>query len=114
MDETSQVLPNLSRRTFIRGAAAMVAAGAVCNELLPGHLGVAEAAENGTATDQIYSGACRGNCDGGCYLNVHVRDGRVARTTAGSVPRARVRPHPPARPHARWGASTAPSACSTP
>ncbi len=86
MDETSQVLPNLSRRTFIKGAAAMVAAGAVCNELLPGHLGVAEAAENGTATDQIYSGACRGNCDGGCYLNVHVRDGRVVRTTAGSFP----------------------------
>ena len=35
MDETSQVLPNLSRRTFIKGAAAIVAGGAVCIELLP-------------------------------------------------------------------------------
>ena len=113
MDETSQVLPNLSRRTFIKGAAAMVAAGAVCNELLPGHLGVAEAAENGTATDQIYSGACRGACRGNCYLNVHVRDGRVVRTTAGSFPSPSTTASARAASR-RWGASTAPSACSTP
>ena len=32
---------------------------------------------------KIYSGACRAQCGQGCYLNVHVRDGRVVRTTAG-------------------------------
>lgn len=33
--------------------------------------------------DEDLLGACRAQCGQGCYLNVHVRDGRVVRTTAG-------------------------------
>lgn len=35
---------------------------------------------------EIYSGVCRGNCDCGCLLNVHVRDGQVVRTSARDLP----------------------------
>ena len=38
------------------------------------------------SSDEIFSGACRGNCGGGCFLNVHVRDGQVVRTTARDMP----------------------------
>ncbi len=72
---------SFSRRSFIKGAAVVGATGALAgctaqrSDLL---------ATGGPAPEtKIYAGACRAQCGQGCYLNVHVRDGQVVRTTAG-------------------------------
>lgn len=75
-----------TRRSFIKGAAALTATGAL--------VGCSPQAKNLEETDKkqeapetkIYSGVCRGNCAGGCFLNVHVRDGQVVRTSARDLP----------------------------
>ena len=36
--------------------------------------------------EEIYQGVCRGNCFGGCSLDVKVRDGKVVATTATKLP----------------------------
>lgn len=84
----SETRLTFSRRKFIQGAALLTAAGTLA--------GCSPQAENvkssGTeyhtdpSPDQIYAGVCRGNCAGGCFLNVHVRDGQVVRTTARDFP----------------------------
>lgn len=73
-----------TRRNFIKGAALLTATGALagCAPQQPGM----EEATTEAAKDEIYAGVCRGNCGGGCFLNVHVRDGQVVRTTARDMP----------------------------
>lgn len=75
-------LRSFSRRGFIAGAAALTAAGMLtgCGRE------DSEDAREGTSDTQLYAGCCRGNCFGGCYLNVHVRDGQIVRTTAADMP----------------------------
>lgn len=83
-----QTKHGFTRRSFIKGAAALTAAGAL--------VGCSPKTENLEETDpnptkeapeeQIFAGACAGNCAGGCFLNVHVRDGQVVRTTARDFP----------------------------
>ena len=88
MTETSKPR-GFSRRSFIKGAAALTAAGAL--------VGCSPQAKNLEEKDpkkeapeeQVFAGACRGNCAGGCFLNVHVRDGQVVRTTARDMPDTR-------------------------
>lgn len=78
----------MSRRKFIHGAAVLGAAGAVVG-CAPAATGALEAyAQDGADQDseQIFAGVCRGNCAGGCFLDVHVRDGQVVRTTARDFP----------------------------
>lgn len=75
-----------SRRSFIKGAAALSAAGmltgcSASNDFVPAAPDASKA-----GTEEIFSGACRSQCVQGCYLNVHVRDGQVVRTTAGAIP----------------------------
>lgn len=75
-----------TRRSFIKGAATLTAAGAL--------VGCSPQTENLEKADpqqeapeeQVFAGACRGNCAGGCFLNIHVRDGQVVRTTARDMP----------------------------
>ena len=78
-----------SRRSFIKGAAVFGTAGMLAGctpktddkdiddggkkEIVP-------------SPDVLYPGACSGNCGGGCWLNVHVRDGQVVRTSARDFP----------------------------
>lgn len=73
-----------SRRSFIKGAAALTAAGALAG--CSANTGLAPASPNAAEAgkEEIFSGACRSQCGQGCYLNVHVRDGKVVRTTAGN------------------------------
>lgn len=74
-----------TRRNFIKGAAILSAAGA-----LSGCANQADNLDEATDAQQsetaIYAGVCRGNCAGGCFLDVHVRDGQVVRTTARDLP----------------------------
>lgn len=74
-----------SRRSFIKGAAVLGAAGALTG-CSAGEAGLEPAADASKAgQEQIFSGACRSQCVQGCYLNVHVRDGQIVRTTAGDI-----------------------------
>lgn len=75
-----------TRRSFIKGAAALTAAGALVG-CSPQAENMEEVKEPETVpSDEIYSGVCRANCFGGCLLNVHVRDGQIVRTSAGDLP----------------------------
>jgi anaerobic selenocysteine-containing dehydrogenase len=84
MPEQETEARSFSRRKFIKGAAVLTATGA---------LAACSSAGNTTSTtadastqDEIYAGCCRGNCGGGCFLDIHVRDGQVTRTTARDMP----------------------------
>ncbi len=74
-----------TRRSFIKGVAAVTAAGALAGctpkEDDKQQVDPAEVPET-----KLYSGVCRGNCMGGCPINVHVRDGLVVRTSAYDLP----------------------------
>ena len=81
-----QATRGFTRRSFVKGAATLTAAGALlgCNAQAEAF---ADAEAEGAAAvpeTQIFTGACRAQCGQGCYLNVHVRDGQVVRTTAGN------------------------------
>ncbi|MBP3701575.1 MAG: molybdopterin-dependent oxidoreductase [Lachnospiraceae bacterium] len=45
-----------------------------------------EAPSKPVIEEQVYCGVCRGNCASGCLLNVHVRDGKVVRTSMREMP----------------------------
>lgn len=85
----------LSRRSFLKGslaASALAVGGSAyltgCAPKSAGEGGekVPETGEPVQVDEEIYSGVCRGNCYGGCFLNVHVRDGKVVRTSARDLP----------------------------
>lgn len=79
-------IDGFTRRSFIKGAAALTATGALVG-CSPQAKNLEEAKLTQEAPEtQIFSGACRSNCFGGCALNVHVRDGQVVRTTAREFP----------------------------
>ena len=71
-----------SRRNFIKGAAAVTAMGALAG-CTPQSDNLESVDPTAIPETKIYSGACRAQCSQGCYLDVHVRDGQVVRTTAG-------------------------------
>jgi anaerobic selenocysteine-containing dehydrogenase/DNA-binding NarL/FixJ family response regulator len=80
----------IGRRSFLKGtaAAATVAGVAVAS---PGNtvmkaLAAGESASATNVEEQIFAGACRGNCSGGCFLNIHVRDNKVVRTSMRELP----------------------------
>ena len=105
---------SFSRRNFIKGAAALTATGALVG-CAPAKETLAETGEEPVEVPetQIYAGACRAQCGQGCYLNVHVRDGRVVRTTAGHFDDGPEFDRICRRALSSLLACTAPSVCST-
>ena len=101
----------LSRRNFIKGAATIGIGGALvgcssktedvveeekddaAQEEAPQQQEQQESGEAAESApfvpDEIYAGGCRCNCLGGCFLNVHVRDGQIVRTSARDLPDTR-------------------------
>lgn len=79
-----------SRRKFLKGSAAAAAVAGVAatnpekTVMKALATGSEEAADS--SGDQIFTGACRGNCMGGCPLEVTVRNGKVVKTAAAKVP----------------------------
>jgi len=71
----------LGRRSFIKGSAAVLAGTAVAGAMPQAALREAGAEEAAPAEEQVFQGVCRGNCGGGCKMNVHVRDGKVVKTS---------------------------------
>lgn len=84
------LIKDFGRRTFLKGAAvtlgvaSMTMAGCAPKQELEESNGDQAASE-----EQVYVGSCRGNCFGGCILDVTVRDGKVVSTTAKDLPDAR-------------------------
>lgn len=69
-----QARHGFTRRSFIRGAAVLTAAGALvgCSPKTR-DLEETDEKQREAPETQIFSGVCRGNCAGGCFLNIHVR-----------------------------------------
>lgn len=73
----------LGRRDFLKGSAVLAAGTASLS------LGCAPASDNladtngatPTAEETVYPGICRGGCGAGCQMNVHVRDGKIVKTS---------------------------------
>lgn len=87
VESTSSRNVGFTCRSFIKGAAVLTAAGALtgCSAQTDALVeGSAESVKAGT--EELFAGVCRGNCGGGCFLNVHVRDGQVVRTSARDLP----------------------------
>ncbi|MDO5023321.1 molybdopterin-containing oxidoreductase family protein [Slackia piriformis] len=81
-DERSVLSKSLGRRSFLKASAAAVAAGAALQA--PGMLAEAHADETGSIQqpeEVITPGTCRGGCGAGCQMNVHVRDGKIVKTS---------------------------------
>ena len=80
--EKQESRKGFSRRSFIKGAAVVGAAGALtgCSAQ---NSDLVETGSSPAPETQHFAGACRSQCANGCYIDVHVRDGRVVRSTAG-------------------------------
>ncbi len=65
-----------TRRSFLKGSAALAVAAGVADlvELEP-------ALADEASQETVYPGACRSFCNGGCSLNLHVKDGKLVRTS---------------------------------
>lgn len=86
MSETVKSSSGFTRRSFIKGAASLTAAGMLAGGSAQAFALEEVPAEAGAGEEQIFRGACRAFCTGGCALDLHVRDGVIVRTTAGEFP----------------------------
>lgn len=80
---------SFSRRNFIKGAAMLTATGTLagCSPQTENLSETgADSQQDQAPKEEIRYGVCRSNCFGGCMLKIHVRDGRVVRTSAGDFP----------------------------
>ncbi|MDR0500033.1 MAG: molybdopterin-dependent oxidoreductase [Coriobacteriales bacterium] len=77
-------LPKLTRRSFLKTTAVAAGTAAFSGGAATMLGGCSNIAASNTATDakdQIFRGICRPNCFGFCHLNVHVRDGKIVKTS---------------------------------
>lgn len=91
MSISSMPSHSFTRRSFIKGAAVLTATGMLVGCTPSTNKMRSSDSPNAPefVEDEIFSGVCRGNCAGGCFLDVHVRDGQVVRTTARDLPDTR-------------------------
>lgn len=85
-DTDKWINPKLTRRTFVKASAAstVVAGVAMSNPVGSAMTYMDECAaedQEPDVQDDIVPGNCRSNCFQSCYLNVHVRDGKLIKTT---------------------------------
>lgn len=84
LDTKTGTITNKSfgRRAFLKGSAATLGLAALTGAgCAPKEELVEETAPVEAPEEQLYQGVCRGNCGGGCRMNVHVRDGKVVKTS---------------------------------
>lgn len=101
MAETNHVC-DVSRRSFVKGSlTAAVGAGAAswltgCSPKPVADTGGTESEPTPVVedNDEIFRGTCRCNCYGGCYLNIHVRDGKIVRTSMRDLPETALSSNP--------------------
>lgn len=102
-ENKSSFFKPISRRTFLTGSAAAMAALAITACADTGEsqeqttVNTTEAPTSAASTqpsvepvtppaEEIYYGSCRANCFGGCRMKIKVRDGRVVGTAMGEMP----------------------------
>lgn len=83
----------LTRRAFLKSTGAALGAASTCGMLgaLAGCAPQVPAEKNeegeglsATGSETLhFAGSCRGNCNQGCFLDLHVRDGKLVRVTNG-------------------------------
>lgn len=83
LDSSLRQKSALTRRGFLKttgalAGAAVVAGGAGTLTALADGNGAGQVTSEG---EEIFRGVCRPNCFGFCHLNVHVRDGRIVKTS---------------------------------
>ena len=74
----------LTRRSFLKATGAVAGAAAVTGVATPTLQALAADYESGqkeSEQERIFRGVCRPNCFAFCHLNVHVRDGKVVKTS---------------------------------
>jgi molybdopterin-containing oxidoreductase family molybdopterin binding subunit len=74
----------LTRRGFVAAFAAAAGSAALAGSFTgcsPKAAEDAGAPISQAPPEEIYQGVCRGNCGGGCRMNVHVRDGKLVKTS---------------------------------
>ena len=73
------------RRSFLKGsavAAAAVGAGSFSVGCAPKQgKGSSDEPQAQSVEEAVYPGICRGGCGGGCQMNVHVREGKIVKTS---------------------------------
>lgn len=87
MSETTSSQGGLTRRSFLKTTGAVAGAAAVAGVATPALHALAEGPGSESAEELHFSGACRGNCMGGCPLDITVRDGKIVKTGPAEVPR---------------------------
>ena len=90
-EEKNFLKASISRRSFLKGsmatAAMLSAAPAISMAEGKAEETIPAAAETvNPAAEQVFCGSCRGNCGGQCFLNLHVRDGKLVRTSMRELP----------------------------
>lgn len=92
MESTSKHKGSITRRGFLKttgSMAAVVAAGSAMGNLtacapVSSEDESRELSETGHGSETIHcAGSCRGNCFQGCFLDLHIRDGKLVRVTNG-------------------------------
>ena len=89
MSGTNNLQGGLTRRSFLKttaaaatGAAAMATlSGCSSQPAASGPAGEYAPGQPQNEGEQIFRGVCRPNCFGFCHLNIHVRDGKVVKTS---------------------------------
>lgn len=89
MSETTSPRAGLTRRSFLKTTGAVAGAAALTGAAAPTLTALAADYEAGRKEDEgeeLIQTCCRPGCVTGCYLNAHVRDGRVVKTSLADVP----------------------------
>lgn len=84
MSGTKSPHGGLTRRSFLKTTGAIAGATALAGGGAAGLTALAENYEAGQPEaegEQIFRGVCRPNCFAFCHLNVHVRDGKIVKTS---------------------------------
>ncbi|CAK7049037.1 MAG: putative dimethyl sulfoxide reductase chain YnfF [Paraeggerthella hongkongensis] len=71
----------IGRRSFLKGSAAAAVAAGLGSSLYGSEFALASEKEASTSEEVVNPGTCRGGCGAGCQMNVHVRDGKIVKTS---------------------------------
>lgn len=85
MSGTSSPQGGLTRRSFLK-TTGTVAGVAALGATTPTLTALAEDTDTQNQEDHVFCGACRPNCFSSCKIDVHVRDGKVVKTSRGHYP----------------------------
>ncbi len=81
-DVSQKLDPSFGRRAFVKGAAATLGLASIAGFGCSPANQLEEDQPASAPAEEIYQGICRGNCGGGCIMNVHVREGKIVKTSA--------------------------------